>query len=233
LPRAADSADSVTTPFQWLFRQQEHSMPFPLLQRTPLALFGMVLASGMIASATRADDRKTDSENPIIQVAGETSDDAGAKKDEIVKIKAFLAQDRLLAGGSCRVAMLVTIQEGWHINTNPAMPETMIPTQFSVKSKYGTVLKNVTYPEGERIAVKGLKDRQTIYEKQVLLYGVLMVPKEAVGKTEELELQVRYQACNADVCHPPKTRSLTGKMAVAAPGESVKSINSKYFSTTN
>ena len=142
-----------------------------------------------------------------------------------------MAHDRLPAGGSCRVAMLVTIQEGWHINTNPPHPETMIPTQFTVKAKHGTVLKDVKYPAGVKISVKGLPDPQTIYEKQVLLHGVLSVPKESAGQMEELELMVRYQACNEDICHPPKTLKLTGRLPVAPVGEQVKSINSKYFAT--
>lgn len=192
-----------------------------------LALVAAV-AGGLAFSRTAIPADPPSQEGAVTLLGAETGD-GEAKKNELVTMKAFLAQDRLPAGGTCKVAILVTIQEGWHINTNPPRPETMIPTQFSVKSKHGTTLKEVKYPEGVEITVKGLKEPQTIYEKQVLLRGVLTAPKDSAGQTEELELQVRYQACNEEICHPPKTIKLSGRLPIASPGEPVNSINAKYF----
>lgn len=190
-----------------------------------------IVAVAIGVTCVAQSEEKRSSESAIVPVGAETSGKGDSKKEDKITVKAFMANDRLPAGGQCRVAMLVTIQDGWHINTNPAKPEINFPTQFTVKSKLGTVLKDVKYPEGVKRANKKTKEQEFAYETQVLLYGTLQIPKEAAGETEELDLQVKYQACNEDVCLVPRTVKLTGKVQVAAPGEAVKSINAKYFST--
>ncbi|MCC7421222.1 MAG: hypothetical protein IT428_13140 [Planctomycetaceae bacterium] len=204
------------------------------IRRTGLAALvaGSMSVAGLVAiSQARSEDKRA-SESPIVQVGAET-EKAGPKKDEKITIKAFMANDRLPAGGQCRVAMLVTIQEGWHINTNPANPKENIPTEFKVKSKLGTVLKGVQYPKGVEFVNTMSNQKESVYQKQVLLYGTLHIPKEAAGSTEELDLEVKYQPCNDKICLPPRTVKITGKVAVAAPGEEVKEINSKYFTSGN
>lgn len=183
------------------------------------AVAALVVFPGLVASADRPG-------GTIQPIAGE----AGGKADDLVTGKAFLSVDRLPGGGQCRVVMVINIADGWHIKTNPARPRTFIPTQLTVKSKHGTVLKDVRYPEGKDIAHAGAKEPIMVYENQVMLYGVLAIPKEAAGQSEELEISVRYQACKGeDECLLPKTIKLTGKLDVADPGETVKQINSKYF----
>ena len=49
------------------------------------------------------------------------------------------------------------------------------------------------------------------------------------GKNEELEFQIKYQACNEKTCLPPKTLKLTGKIDIVKAGTPVKQINQKYF----
>ena len=77
------------------------------IRRTGLAALvaGSMSVAGLVAiSQARSEDKRA-SESPIVQVGAET-EKAGPKKDEKITIKAFMANDRLPAGGQCRVAML-------------------------------------------------------------------------------------------------------------------------------
>jgi hypothetical protein len=148
------------------------------------------------------------------------------KKNEILTAEAHLSVDRLPAGGQCRIAMLIDIKEGWHINQNPSH---LTPTKFTMKTILGTNLSDVVYPKGRKLSLPGQDMPLMIYDGKVILFGTLTVPEDAAGKTEEFELQLKYQACNDEHCGLPKTLKLTGKVEVAPADETVKTINDKLF----
>jgi len=151
------------------------------------------------------------------------------KKTDIIAAEAHLNVDRLPAGGSCRVAMVLDVKEGWHINQNPPDPEFQSPTTFTIKTKLGSKLLNVKYPKGHKFTPPGAPEPIVVYEGQVVLFGTIEVPEDAAGKMEEFELLVKYQACSDDRCEPPKTLTLKGSVEVASVGEKVKTINDKLF----
>jgi hypothetical protein len=63
----------------------------------------------------------------------------------------------------------------------------------------------------------------------VAIRATLEVPAGVTGPTEQLEFQVRYQACNDERCLAPTKVVLNGKVPVAKPGEQVKNVNDKLF----
>ena len=71
----------------------------------------------------------------------------------------------------------------------------------------------------------------SVYDGRIAIYGTLVVPKTISGnlKTDDVQLRIRYQACNDVKCLPPKTIKLQGKLPLAAPGETVRQINRKLF----
>ena len=142
----------------------------------------------------------------------------------------MLSVDKLPAGKSCRIAVQVIVDKGWHINTNPAKPDTFVPTELKIKSKQGVTLRDVKYPPAtKKIEVPGLKEAQEVYEENFIIYGVLDVPGDPEESQDELEIDVKYQACNVQACLPPRTYKLSGKLAIAGPNEEVRQINQDKF----
>ena len=152
-------------------------------------------------------------------------------KKNLVAAKAYLSVDKLPAGKTCRVAIVLTIEDGWHINANPAKPDFMVPTTFTVKSNQQVTLSQVKYPAGHAFTVEGFDEPLQVYEKQAIIRGTLTIPAAAAGKAEQLELNVKYQACNDKTCIRPTTVSLKGSFQIAKPGEPVKQVNQKWFQT--
>lgn len=154
---------------------------------------------------------------------------AAKKSPDLVTGEVFLSVDRLPPGSTCKVLVRLTIAEGWHINTNPAMPDYLEATLLTVAAKQGTKLKSVSYPRGEIIPQPGNESPLHVYARRAEIIGTLEIPAAAAGSKEELSFQVKYQPCNDDQCLPPKTLTLKVPIAVAAKGEAVKSINAKLF----
>lgn len=154
------------------------------------------------------------------------------KPKEYVKAKVFLSLDKLPAGGKVKFVVVLDVLKGWHINANPPSPDNMIPTKVTVVAKQKSKQLETTYPEGSELTVQDIEEAVSVYEGQVEIRGEIQVAADAAGKTEELEFQVKYQACNEKNCLPPKTLKLANKIDVVKAGASVNQVNPKYFSDT-
>jgi len=171
---------------------------------------------------------KTVAQAEVAEVQPPAGKTAAKPKDQ-VKAKVFLSVDKLPAGGKCQFVVILDVEKGWHINANPPEPDNMIPTQVTVASKVDLKQLETTYPAGKKLAVEVFPEPVSVYEGQVEIRGEIEVPTGAGGKTDDLEFQIRYQACNDKTCLPPKTMKLANKMEIAKSGTAVKQINQKYF----
>ena len=154
---------------------------------------------------------------------------AAAQAPEAGKVapRVFLSVDKLPAGGTCDVAVLLNIQDGWHVYANPAAEDYQVATRLTVASTQGTTLSQTLYPAGKGVEVFG--ERVAVYEGRALLFATVAVPATAAGKTETLTFSVEYQACNDTNCLPPATAAKPGPVPVAAAGERPTPINPKIF----
>ena len=161
-----------------------------------------------------------------------TSADEGndsQKTPDRVTATAFLSTSRLPAGDRCRIAVVLEVEPGWHINTNPAFPEFLIPTTVSIRSDQGTTLESLKFPAGKDLKIEGLPESYQVYDGKITIFGELVVPKNAAGKQEAFELHIRYQSCDDEHCERPRTLKFAGSVPVAEVGESVQQINRAVF----
>jgi uncharacterized protein YyaL (SSP411 family) len=210
----------------------------PLKQR-PRGMANMALALGefldnpnFAAARTQvpAEQNSPKPENPILQAAAESPAPEEGKKPEIVTAKAYLNVDKFPPGGTCEIVVFLDIEEGWHINANPAQPENLIPTKFTIASNTGITLDKVAYPKGKPFQIEGFDEPALVYEKQAVVRGRLTIPADVGGAaSDSLEISIRYQPCNDKQCLAPKTAKLTGKVPIARKGQAVKFINQNLF----
>lgn len=199
------------------------------------------------ASGTSPDDTKTHTSpaprelpatpekgqpagTPPVASSKEPADaQAKTKTPDRVTATAFLSTSRLPAGDRCRIAVVLDVESGWHINTNPAEPDFLVPTTVSIRSSQGTTLESLKFPRGKALQVEGLPEPYKVYDGTITIFGELVVPAAAAGKQEEFELHIRYQSCDDKHCERPRTLKFAGAVPVAEVGESVQSINGAVF----
>lgn len=151
------------------------------------------------------------------------------KTPDRVTATAFLSTSRLPAGDRCRIAVVLEVEPGWHINTNPAFPDFLIPTTVSIRSDQGTTLESLKFPKGKELKVEGLPEAYQVYDGKVTIFGELVVPESAAGKQEAFELHIRYQSCDDEHCERPRTLKFAGSVPVADVGQPVQQINRAVF----
>ncbi len=201
--RSGDMANMATGLFEYL------------AARTPSQ--GRVSRQGFQSASfvVQTGKEKSDSKKPPVK-----------KKTGPIDVQAFLSVDKLPAGGKFKVAMRVAMKKGWHINTNKPVPDYVPATSLRVTSKLGTKLVGIKFPPVKKKKTEG--EEAHYYEGAITIFGLVEVPKSALGKTEELTLTLEYQACDGDKCQKPTSISKTGKLAVIDPSQ-VKQINKEKF----
>jgi uncharacterized protein len=172
-------------------------------------------------------------ETAVMQASGEESpptNSVPASRNTTVTAKAYLSVDKLPPGGTCRFVVYVSIKDGWHINTNKVGEDWQVPTELTIASKQGVTVARVSYSQGKPTQLPGMQQPLTVYEKSAEIRGVLAVPTEAAGKPDDLQIQLKYQACNSKgECLPPSKVKLSGKVQVAPNLQSVHAANANLF----
>ena len=79
-------------------------------------------------------------------------------KDAKISAKAYLSVDKLPPGGKAQIAVVLTVKDGWHINTNPARPDFLVPTELSLKAARKTTLSKIAYPKGHDFRMEGFDE---------------------------------------------------------------------------
>ena len=151
---------------------------------------------------------------------------ATPKKDKMTA-GAFLSAPKLVPGKSTRIALVLKVDAGWHINPNPVDRDEAIATSVKVDSKLGSKLTNIRYPDPTEHIIDGVP--LLIYEGEVKIFADLEVPAEAVGQRESLKLHIKYQACTDEYCDRPRTVSFSTEIDVATAGETVSLQNEAIF----
>ncbi len=146
-----------------------------------------------------------------------------------VKAKIYPYFDKLQRGGKCPVAIELTIANEWHINANPAHPDFMIPTEIKITSEQKVKMTKVKYPEHELLEVEGQDEPSHVYGGKVIIYALLETDAAEMAEKADLEVEIKFQACNSKTCEPPDSIKLKGKLTLADPGDEIKRINEAKF----
>jgi uncharacterized protein YyaL (SSP411 family) len=146
-----------------------------------------------------------------------------------VKAKIYPYFDKLQRGGKCPVAIELTIADEWHINANPASPDFMIPTEIKIKSAQKVKMTKIKYPEHELLEVEGQDEPSHVYGGKVVIYTLLEIDAAEDAEKAELEIEIKFQACNSKTCEPPDSIKLKGKLPLANAGDEIKRINENKF----
>jgi hypothetical protein len=99
-----------------------------------------------------------------------------------------------LADGWQSFRLTLSIGEGWHINANPASDAYQVATAVDADPPSAGALRNLRYPEGERVRFSFADRELAVYRHRVLITGEA---GPGVGS-----LLLTYQACDDLRCLP-------------------------------
>lgn len=136
-----------------------------------------------------------------------------------VTVKAYSSKISLLPGEEFEVAVHVSIDEGWHINSSAPLDEILIPTEIIVDDSPFS-MKRVRYPEGELLSFAFSPDEKvSVYGGDVWINLILQADPEIEEGSYSLPLTIRSQACNDRYCLAPEIQDLSFMLNLGSAGQ--------------
>ena len=134
-------------------------------------------------------------------------------------VEAGLDRTAYEAGGPARLAVVLTIAEGWHVNAHEPTYDYLIPTELVVELPEGWPAAEVAYPPAERATFAFADEPLDVYEGRVALVASFRLPAGAPAGEHPVAAEVTYQACDDDSCLPPVTVREELALTVGPGGE--------------
>jgi len=146
-----------------------------------------------------------------------------------IGVNGYFASDRAQRGRIVQAAVVMEIPSGYHVNANRPLNKYSIPTSLKIDASGGVRVGSVIYP---RAIVRKLKatnnEPLAVYEGRAILRFNVTVPANYQGSVS-LNLHLRFQSCNDEVCFPPKTQEVNMGIDVVGPNDRVQRTNGWVF----
>jgi hypothetical protein len=109
------------------------------------------------------------------------------------------------AGTTVEAKVPLSLQEGYHVNSNTPSDEYLIPLQLTW-SKGVLAPAGVAYPKPRMEKYQFSPDKPlSVFSGSFELVAKFTVPASAAAGPTAMTGKLRYQACNNTMCLPPKT----------------------------
>jgi thiol:disulfide interchange protein DsbD len=125
-----------------------------------------------------------------------------------IGVNARLASDKVRKGGSVQGTVVMDIPSGYHVNSNRPLERFLIASQVQFEAPAGVRVGPILYPRPILRSLKFSKTKVSVFEGHTTIRFTVRVPASFKSNSVELKGRLRYQACNDDVCFPPKTREV-------------------------
>ena len=160
---------------------------------------------------------------------------APAHAQDKVRVSTAWPADGARPGDLVALAIVVDIDDGFHINPDPAQVVVVgdfepYPTDVRIlEAAGGLTLEAVRFPKPHPIQADYADGDLMVFEGRTVFYLPIKVGEEVEPGPQRLKLEVEYQACDEYTCFIPKTVVMEASLAIVDAGQPVNSLNSALF----
>lgn len=147
-----------------------------------------------------------------------------------VTVSTVFASDSIVAGSDARLAVILRVNEGWHVNSHHPTSDYLIGTTFDLEPKEGFIVIDLQYPKGKIVHLSFSEQSLDVYEGKTTFYATLRVSRKARLGNDTLKGAVRLQACDDQVCLAPSSLRVSVPVTVVSEGSSVRPVHGDVFS---
>jgi thiol:disulfide interchange protein len=122
-------------------------------------------------------------------------------------------------GAPAKVAALVSIEHGWHVNSHKPSFEYLIPTVLDLQLPPGWAAGTFVYPVAKLKTFSFEPKPLAVYDGDVVVLAEIKLPKGVAKGTYPVTASLRYQACNDSQCLPPVTSKAEIRVKVEPGGK--------------
>jgi DsbC/DsbD-like thiol-disulfide interchange protein len=126
-----------------------------------------------------------------------------------IGLSARLASDKVRKGGTVQGTVTMDIPSGYHVNSNRPLEKFLIASQLRIEAPNGMRVGTITYPRAVLRKLKFSKSKVSVFEGRAVMRFSVTVPAGFASQAVELKAHIRYQACNDNLCFPPRSRDVS------------------------
>lgn len=156
----------------------------------------LVVTSGFSACSTR--------QRPNAETAAGSPAPAAVQKitsESVVKVAVHEVE--IPAGGIANGVVRLTIQTGYHVNSNPPSYSYLKATELEMEDTAEITLDSVSYPAPLSRKFAFADEPLNVYEGETQITATLEAAKTAKKGQQSIPAKLRIQACDDQVCYPP------------------------------
>ena len=146
-----------------------------------------------------------------------------------VDIQVKVSQDAVHRHSSILAAFLLSIREGWHINSAHPSDSSMIGTLVEPDPLPGVRIAEIRYPAGTEKKLAFAEEPLSVYQGSAMVVMKIETGDSLGLGNHLLRAAVTYQACNDRMCLPPATVYADVHLRVVADAEPVSPTNTDLF----
>jgi thiol:disulfide interchange protein DsbD len=153
----------------------------------------------------------------------------GFGPEPVFSVKLLPDREPLVAGEEAWLAVAISIESGWHINSDSPGDEFSVPTTLAWQLPEGWPEPEASFPDGSKISFSFSETPIEVWEGKTTVLARCVVPADAPTGPVTLRVEVTAQACNDVQCLPPLPVKGTAKLEVAAVGAAANLVNHDLF----
>ncbi|HSE36784.1 MAG TPA: protein-disulfide reductase DsbD domain-containing protein [Blastocatellia bacterium] len=128
---------------------------------------------------------------------------------KVVKVSPGESVYKVKRGGSVQIAVVIEVDDGYHINSNRPSDKNLIPTSLKLERTAGLTTTPVIYPKAKMQKFEFSPKPLSVFDgKAVLKLTVRALPSMAPG-SQTMKAKLTVQACNNQLCLRPQTIDLS------------------------
>jgi len=160
---------------------------------------------------------------------------APADEPDPVALSTAWSVDRAQPGDSVVLAVVLAIQEGYHVIADAAQIKENrdfkpFPTRVSpTDASGGLVAESPRYPAATPLKADFVDDPVASFEGRTVVYLPVRFDPASPPGTATIQLEVQFQACSASFCLMPRRERIESALAVASTGQEATAVHPELF----
>ena len=173
----------------------------------------MIGSDGLVLDKTFLAEHGTrESVNDMLQETYRVKDvdrgHAQVVNSPYVKAQAYFASPTVRQRQLTVLTVEIELADGIHINGRH-VPEGYVPLELTLSGNDDIALERVDYPEPAQTVIQALNEPLPVYTGRMAIKArCIGVSKTVSEQTFQVNVQLRYQACDDEQCYLPETLNI-------------------------
>lgn len=149
--------------------------------------------------------------------------------DSKVQTSTLLSVNKVHPGSQFQAAVILNIQEHWHINAHVPSMKFLIGTELKLTLPEGVQLLDMRYPEAKELKFDFAEETLKVYDGSSTIFIVLKVSRDMAIGEHKIVGKLQVQACDDQVCLAPSTKDMVIPFEVVGFNQSIAPMNTDLF----